>query len=183
MFNRTSAIGSDYKRGTFGNLSQGPSVHLSETHFGFLSEIATFANAAITIDTLVSETSARLDGSSAFKIAHNRWFLAGTEALQRELKAKINPSDASMIDLTHGRTSLMITGPKAEWVLSKLYPIDFSLAMFPIETGLSTTHHNIFTQIYRPYETTFDLFIFRSFARSFWHTLTRASEDNGYEVE
>lgn len=183
MFNRASPIGSDYKKGTFGNLSQGPNVHLSETHFGFLGELATFDHAAISVDKLVLETTARIDGSSAFKNAHNRWFLAGTEALHHELKAKIKPSDASLIDLTHGRTSLMITGERAEWVLSKLYPIDFSPTVFRVETGLSTTHHNIFTQIYRPYENTFDLFMFRSFARSFWHTLTRASEDIGYEVE
>jgi methylglutamate dehydrogenase subunit D len=183
MFNRASPIGSDYKKGAFGNLSRGPSVCLSETHFGFLGELATFDHAASTVDKLVQDTAARIDGSSAFKIAHNRWFLTGTEALQHELKAKVKPEDASLVDLTHGRTSLIIVGQKAEWVLSKLYPIDFSPTVFRVETGLSTTHHNIFTQIYRSDENTFNLFIFRSFARSFWHTLTRASEDNGYKVE
>lgn len=183
MFDRISPLGSEYRKGTFGNLANGPSVHLSETHFGFLGELATFSHAAINVDNTVLQTIENVEGSSGFKIANNRWFLAGSEALHDALRSKLSAEDASIIDLTHGRTSLLITGPKAEWVLSKLYPIDFSLNAFKVETGLSTTHHNIFTQIYRPYEQTFDLFIFRSFARSFWHTLTRASEDSGYAVE
>ncbi|MGL4489698.1 MAG: sarcosine oxidase subunit gamma, partial [Rhizobiaceae bacterium] len=119
----------------------------------------------------------------AFKIASNRWFIAGPESLSDTIKSKLKPSDGSLIDLTHGRASLLIVGPKAERVLSKLYAIDFSVAAFPVDTGMATSHHNIFTQIHRPYPSAFDLFVFRSFARSFWHTLQRAAEEVGYEVE
>ncbi len=183
MSNRVSPIGSEYKKGPSGNLANGPSVHLSETEFGFLGELANFAHAAKIVDELVLQTIESVDGSRGFKIAENRWFLAGSQALHSALKSQLKSDDGSLIDLTHGRTSLLIAGPKAEWVLSKLYPIDFSINTFGVETGLSTAHHNIFTQIYRPSDQTFDLFIFRSFARSFWHTLTRACENNGYEVE
>ncbi len=181
MSDRASPIGPDYKTGTFGNLANGVGVHISETTFGFLGELAAFPDALEKIERLVA-TLSKSDGITAFKIASNRWFLAGPATLHDAIKSKLKSADGSLVDLTHGRTSLLITGPKAEWVLSKLYAIDFSRAAFPPNTGLATTHHNFFTQIYRPYEQTFDLFIFRSFARAFWHTLQRAAEEVGYEV-
>jgi methylglutamate dehydrogenase subunit D len=182
MSDFASPIGLDYKTGRFGNLSKSAGVHLSETRFDFLGELASFADTTAKIDLSVKHIVSATEGASAFKIAANRWFLAGPKSLQDNLGEELDLTQASLIDLTHGRTSLLITGERAEWVLSKLYAIDFSIKAFPVGTGLSTTHHTIFTQIHRPYEKTFDLFVFRSFARSFWHTLTRAAEDVGYEV-
>lgn len=181
MSDRLSALGADFKTGSFGNVVDGIGVHLGETSFGFAGELASFAPEKT--DKLIASLSKGKDISAAFKIAPNRWFLAGGEALREEITAKIKPDEASLFDLTHGRSSLLITGDKATWVLAKLFPIDFDLSAFPIDTGLATTHHGTFTQIYRAYENTFDLFVFRSFARSFWHTLGTASSEVGYQVE
>ena len=73
-----------------------------------------------------------------------------------------------MTDLSHGRTAIRISGPKAEWVLAKFFAIDFSLPAFPVGSGVSTVHHDIFAQIQRTGANQFDLNVFRSFARSFW---------------
>ncbi|MGB8816994.1 MAG: sarcosine oxidase subunit gamma family protein [Rhizobiaceae bacterium] len=181
MSDRLSALGPDFKPGQYGNLADGIGVRLGETDFGFLGELAAFPDAMDKIEKLVATVS-KPEGSAAFKIAANRWFLAGPATLGDSIRAKLKPADGSLIDLTHGRTALRISGSKAGWVLSKLYAIDFSLAAFPVGTGLSTAHHSIFTQVYRRDAQTFDLFIFRSFARSFWHTLQRAAEETGYEV-
>ena len=80
------------------------------------------------------------------------------------------------------RTALRIAGPKAEWVLSKLFAIDFSTENLPQGAGISTNHHEVFAQIQRTGPDQFDIYVFRSFARSFWHTLCRAAEETGYEV-
>lgn len=183
MSNRVSPIGADYKVGKFGNCANGTGVHLSQTEFGFLGELAAFPDFVQGVDTLIGQMISQSKDLTAFKIASNRWFLACPLNVSVEIKRQINSSQASLIDLTHGRTSLLVSGLKAEWVLSKLYGIDFAQSAFPTETGIATTHHGILTQIYRPYDTVFDLFIFRSLARSFWHTLTRAADDVGYEVE
>ncbi len=182
MSDRASPIGKDYMSGKFGNLTNGPGVSLTETHFGFLCELAAFPHAIEKIDKLVAQVSNKTEGAARFKIGANRWFVAGTETLKNNLASKLKTGDGSLIELTHGRTSLQISGPKAEWVLSKLFAIDFSAAEFPVSTGLSTTHHGILAQIHRYDEQKFDLFVFRSLARSFWHTLTRAAENVGYEV-
>ncbi len=181
MSDRLSALGVDFKTGSFGNVSGGVGVHLSETNFGFVGELASFALEKT--DNLIASLRESKDISAAFKIAPNRWFLAGTETLCDTITAPIKPDEASFFNLTHGRSSFLITGEKATWVLAKLFPIDFHLPEFPIGTGLATTHHGTFTQIYRTYENTFNLFVFRSFARSFWHTLGTASSEVGYQVE
>jgi methylglutamate dehydrogenase subunit D len=181
MSDRASPLGTGFKPGRYGNIANGIGVTLSETTFGFLGELAAFAGALDRIEKLVAAVS-KSEESAAFKIAASRWFLAGPATLADAIRARMKSADGSVVDLTHGRTSVRVSGPKAEWVLSKLYAIDFSLAAFPVETGLSTTHHSIFTQIYRRDAQNFDLFLFRSLARSFWHTLQRAAEETGYEV-
>ncbi len=181
MSDRASALGADFKPGQYGNLTGGVGVTLGETDYGFLGELAAFSDALDKIERLVASVT-KSESVNAFKIASNRWFLAGPATLADTIHAKLKPAEGSLIDLTHGRTALRISGPKAEWVLSKLYAIDFSPGAFAVGTGLSTAHHSIFTQIYRRDAQTFDLFVFRSFARSFWHTLQKAAEETGYEV-
>jgi methylglutamate dehydrogenase subunit D len=181
MSDRASPLGAEFKPGQFGNLANGVGVMLSEPQYGFLGELAAFHASMGTVAKLAG-AAADSPGAIAFAIAANRWFLAGQEGMLATVRAKLVPADGSLTDLSHGRTCMRISGPKAEWVLSKLYAIDFSQAAFSAGTGLSTTHHSIFTQIYRHDEETFDLFVFRSLARSFWHTLRRAAEETGYEV-
>jgi methylglutamate dehydrogenase subunit D len=184
MSNRQSALGADFEAGAHGNIARGVGVHLSETNFGFIGELASFAPEKT--DKLIASLRKSLDSkdiSAAFKIAPNRWFLSGSEALRDAIASKIKADEASLFDLTHGRSSFLITGEKATWVLAKLFPIDFDLTAFPIQSGVATTHHGTFTQIYRAYENTFELYVFRSFARSFWHTLSTASTEVGYVVE
>ena len=72
----------------------------------------------------------------------------------------------TVTDLSHGRTAIRISGPKAEWVLAKFFAIDFALPAFPEGAGRSTAHHDIFAQIQRTGAEQFDLYVFRSFARS-----------------
>jgi sarcosine oxidase subunit gamma len=104
------------------------------------------------------------------------------ESLSEALTKAISPETGTVTDLSHGRTAIRISGPKAGWVLAKFFAIDFSLVSFPVGAGRSTVHHDIFAQIQRSASDQFDVYVFRSFARSFWHALCRASEEVGYEV-
>lgn len=181
MSDRTSPLGAEFKPGNHGNTANGIGVTLGETKFDFVGELAAFASGMPAVEKL-ADTALKVKGATVFQISANRWMLAGPDALRETIAASLKPADGSLVDLSHGRTGLTVSGPKAERVLSKLYAIDFALAAFPTGTGLSTAHHTIFTQIHRDDEQTFTLFIFRSFARAFWHTLQRAAEETGYEV-
>ena len=105
------------------------------------------------------------------------------EELAAVFAREVTPAIGTVTDLSHGRTAIRIAGPKAEWVLAKFFAIDFALPAFPVGAGRSTVHHDIFAQIQRTGADQFDLYVFRSFARSFWKALCHASEEVGYEVQ
>jgi methylglutamate dehydrogenase subunit D len=123
------------------------------------------------------------DGRSAFGIAPGRFLVVDPqEGTAAALKVAVPPSVGTITDLSHGRTAIRMSGPKSEWVLAKFFAIDFSLPAFPEWAGRATAHHDIFAQLQRTGPEQFDVYVFRSFARSFWTALCHASEEVGYEV-
>ena len=123
------------------------------------------------------------NGNAAFGFAPGRFLVVDHDGgLGSRLKEAVPAATGTVTDLSHGRTAIRISGPKSEWVLAKFFAIDFALAAFPQGAGRSTAHHDIFAQIQRTGAQQFDLYVFRSFARSFWTALCHASEEVGYEV-
>lgn len=123
------------------------------------------------------------DTKAVFGFAPGKFLVVDQEeGLAAALGRAIGPTIGTVTDLSHGRTAIRIAGPKAEWVLSKFFAVDFALPAFPLGSGLSTVHHDIFAQIQRTGAGQFDIYVFRSFARSFWTALCHASEEAGYEV-
>jgi len=121
---------------------------------------------------------------SAFGFAPGRYFVVSPSAdLEDRLRKAIPLETGTIIDLTHGRTAIRVKGPWSEWVLSKLFAIDFSEHGFPAGFGRATLHHDIHANIQRIDAETFDLYVFRTFARSFWQTLGHAAAEVGYRVE
>jgi methylglutamate dehydrogenase subunit D len=181
MSDRISALGADFKPGRYGELSGGPGVTLSETDFESVMQIVAFENALETTTQLVRDAANKTGGLS-FSTARNRWLVAGPASLRDALLPRLDTASASLVDQTHGRAALNVKGTRMEWVLSKLFAIDFRLNAFHAGTGVATMHHDIFAWIYRGTDDSFSVFVPRSFARSFWHTLCRAAEEVGYEV-
>ena len=120
---------------------------------------------------------------AAFGFAPGKFLVADQdEGLAAAFAKAVAASTGTVTDLSHGRTAIRTAGPKAEWVLAKFFAVDFSLPALPVGSGLSTVHHDIFAQIQRTGPDRFDVYVFRSFARSFWGSLCHASEEVGYEV-
>jgi len=123
------------------------------------------------------------DTKAAFGFAPGKFLVVDQEeGLAASFSAAVLHATGTVTDLSHGRTAIRIAGPKAEWVLAKFFAVDFSPTALPLGSGLSTVHHDIFAQIQRSGADRFDVYVFRSFARSFWNALVHASEEAGYEV-
>lgn len=193
MVERESPLGSAFRPGTYGNLVNGTGVILSEARPASILEAAAWPGkkaalaAAIADVTGLSLSAAPGAGAvgeeaSAFSIGPQRFLVYGKAELAARLEAAVALDTGTVTDLSHGRTALRVAGPAAEWVLAKLFAIDFSLAAFPEKEGRATVHHDIFAQIQRTGADRFDIFVFRSFARSFWRDLCDAAEEVGYEV-
>jgi heterotetrameric sarcosine oxidase gamma subunit len=183
-----------WRPGSHGNFADGVGVVLSETQPGSIVQIAAWHGeekaviAAIRTATGLSLQDGAgggivADGKAAFGIAPGKFLVVSDdEGLADSLLQAIPINLGTVTDLSHGRTTLRVAGPKAEWVLAKFFAIDFSLPAFPLGSGISTNHHDIFAHIQRSGPDRFDLTIFRSFARSFWTAICHASEEVGYEV-
>lgn len=183
-----------WKPGTHGNTASGIGVVLTETQPGSIVQVAAWPGqekkmiAAIRSVTGLALADgagggAANDTRAAFGIAPGRFLIVDQgEGLAATFSDAVTSQTGTVTDLSHGRTALRISGPKAEWVLAKFFAIDFALPAFPVGSGIATVHHDIFAHIQRTDADQFDLYVFRSFARSFWTALCHASEEVGYEV-
>ena len=195
MVEQLSPLGDAWRPGSYGNFLGGVGVTLSETRPDSIVEVACWPGHEATLIARIAEATGlslgETPGSGAvagarrgFGIAPGRFLLVDeAEGLAGLLSAAVAIDLGTVTDLSHGRTAIRIAGQKAEWVLSKLFAIDFAIAAFPPGHGRATVHHDILAAIQRTGSDRFDLCVFRSFARSFWQTLGHAAEDVGYEVK
>lgn len=194
MAEQISPLAPVYLHGRHGNGEGGPGVTLTETRPGSIVQIGAWpgreaavlaaATAVLGVPLANLPRAGAVSGHRAiFGIGPGLWLASDqVEDLGNRLSAAIEPQDGTVTDLSHGRIALRIAGPQAEWVLAKLFALDFALAAFPVEAGRATAHHDIFVQLQRTREDAFDLYVFRSIARAFWNSLCHAAEEVGYEV-
>jgi heterotetrameric sarcosine oxidase gamma subunit len=191
MAEMLSALAPAYAPGRHGSMANGAGVTLSEQQPGSIVQVAAWPGHDAALRAAIAKATglkiAEAPGSgaaaktgAAFAFAPGRWLVVGdNEGLASALSTAIGDS-GTVTDLSHGRTALRIDGAKAEWVLAKLFAIDFGA--IAVGNAVSTNHHEIFAQIQRTGPSRFDLYVFRSFARSFWTVLCGAAEEVGYEV-
>ncbi|MBZ9676033.1 sarcosine oxidase subunit gamma family protein [Mesorhizobium sp. ES1-1] len=195
MVERQSPLEPDFHVGSHGNFEHGVEVILTETRPDSIVQLAAWpGEEKMLIAAIRTVTGLALpDGAgagvsdgvkSAFGFAPGKFIVAGeAEGLADAFAKVVTPVIGTVTDISHGRTAIRIAGPKAEWVLSKFFAIDFALTAFAVGAGRSTVHHDIFAQIQRTGTDQFDIYVFRSFARSVWKALCRASEEVGYDVQ
>lgn len=195
MVEIASPLGDALAPGSHGNLADDAGVTITELRPGSIVEVAawpgteaallTAIKAATGLSLSAEPGSGAVKGEkSAFGIGPGRFLLVdAAEGLAAAIKAQLPVETGTVTDLSHGRTAIRIEGRQAGWVLAKLYAIDFSPAAFPVSAGKAAAHHDIATQMQRVGDDAFDLYVFRSFARSFGTVLGHAAEEVGYVVK
>jgi methylglutamate dehydrogenase subunit D len=180
--------------GTHGNAAGGIGVVLTETQPGSIVQVAAWPGQEKKLIAAIGNVTGLAlpdgagggvadDSKAAFGFAPGRFLIVDqSEGLAAAFSGTLTSEVGTVTDLSHGRIALRISGSKAEWVLAKFFAVDFSATAFPVGSALSTTHHDVFTQIQRTGAEQFDLYVFRSFARSFWNALCRGATEVGYEV-
>jgi methylglutamate dehydrogenase subunit D len=102
-------------------------------------------------------------------------------ALYDELRVRLN-GIASVLDQSHGRVIIRISGSKSRNVLAKGTAIDLHADEFPVSKSAVTQMAHVGVHITRTDENAFELSVFRGFAESFWEWLTLQAEEFGYQV-
>jgi sarcosine oxidase subunit gamma len=192
---RLSPLEPVYRPGLHGQSERGAGVTLSQVKAGSILQLIAWPGEEKRMIALIRSVAglslpdaagggAAGETSAAFGFAPGKFTVVGeAEGLADAFRKAIKPAVGTVTDLSHGRTIIRISGRKAEWVLAKLFAIDFALPAFPLGAGRSTAHHDVFAQIQRVDAESFDIHVFRSFARAFWLLLCRSSEEVGYEVQ
>ncbi|MCX7380371.1 MAG: hypothetical protein NT133_02905 [Alphaproteobacteria bacterium] len=153
---------------------------------GRAEDAAAAIKAAYGFDLPSPGRSAGGDALAALWVQPDGWFLIaprGAEgALARAVKAAVGDA-GSVIDQTHGRSVITLSGARATWVLAKECRVDLHPAAFgPGRVASTQIAHLACTIHQRDAAPTYDLIVFTTFAKSFMESLTHAAEETGYVV-
>jgi len=88
----------------------------------------------------------------------------------------------TVLDLSHSRTHVRMTGAQAQVCLNRLIPIDLRLNACPMGSVMSTSLHHVAITIWLSESGAYELFIPRGFALSLWEVLTKTATQFGSEI-
>lgn len=134
--------------------------------------------------TLPTEAhGAILEGKhSALWLGPNRWLFLSTEDCRAVLHKALD-GIAAVIDQSHGRTVLELSGPSVTALLSKGCSLDFHPSAFPPGRCKATYFAHLSVLIQRLEEQRFRLYLPRSFAASGWEWVLDAASEYSLIVE
>jgi len=125
------------------------------------------------------------EGTAAICIGPHRWLVVEQERrdLYDLIRAATDTRQAAVIDQSHGRIGLRLSGPNVRDLLSKGTSIDLRPARFPAGCGTATRLER-FTVVLHCIETEcFDLFALRSYAVSLYEWLLDAAIEFGCRID
>ncbi len=113
------------------------------------------------------------------------WLAVSGSASPRDwlatLRAALADTDASVTDLSHGRTVVNVSGPCAAELMLKGCPLDIESMR---EDDSATSLHGALTvHIHCRGAAGFDLYVYRSFGRALWEQLEEGALEFGLLVE
>jgi heterotetrameric sarcosine oxidase gamma subunit len=113
--------------------------------------------------------------SAALRIEPLKWWLYGVEA------PEVDAEQGSTLDISHSRTQIRISGPKAASLLNRHLSLDLREQSFPVGSVASSVMHHVGVTLWRS-EKGYELFIPRGFALSLWEGLLDSAKQFGVEV-
>jgi len=125
-------------------------------------------------------------GLTALPIQPDAWVLVseprGEGILAAEVKRAVGVS-GSVVDQTHGRCVVGLTGDRAPEVLSRMCRIDLHPAVFGPGKIAVTPMAELFCVLSHGPASHYEMIVFSTFADSFLHSVITAAATTGYEIE
>lgn len=147
------------------------------------NKIAKAVKAALGLALPTEAHGAVLEGEhSALWLGPNRWLILSAEDCGRELHQALD-GIAAVIDQSHSRTAVEISGSSVTALLSKGCSLDFHPAAFPAGRCKATHFAHLSILIQRLSEDSFRLYLPRSFSASAWEWLTDAASEYSLTVD
>lgn len=125
-------------------------------------------------------------GIVVFSTGPDRWLIVRPKSnriLASEVLDRLRPEDASVVDLGAGRRVFAIAGPRCRDVLAKFLPLDLTASRFPPGRCAQSAMGHISVLVHAPRADTFEIFVYRGFARHLWEMLTDGAREYGVEAQ
>ena len=189
---RVSALAGHNNPGKFGTLDPDGQVGVVLEDVGdlLLSQVAVWPDSLDAVGAEVADglgigaapgpcqaqEAADSGGSIAMlRIEPMKWWLYG--APEPELDAE----KGMTLDLSHSRTHIRITGPRAQDFLNRFLPLDLRDASFPVGSVASSVIHHVGVTLWHS-SLGYEMFIPRGFALSLWEGFVESAQQFGLEV-
>lgn len=169
-------------------------IDLRERPIGALVQVVAWPDTVERLEATVSSltgvavpkgpgASAGNERTAIMNIGPGRMLIDSVDArLPASLAEQIPAELGAVTDLGHSRTAFRVSGPRAARLLSKGLIIDTDLARWPVFGTVTSAIHGIGVIARRGAEDSFDLYVYRGFALSFWEWLRGAAGETGYRV-
>ena len=186
MLDRLSPLAHDLKPGRYGAQSDAP-VILGERPIASLWQIAGWADfdaaaapalAACGFDAANDyRTSVTNGDATAYRIAPDRILIEGAPDLD-----SFATDALTVLDLSHARTAITLSGPKARTLLSQLTSVDMSAASFDVGHFVQTGMHHIGVLLKCVGPDRFEILVPSTWAATLWDAICVNAMPLGYEV-
>ncbi|MBS38579.1 MAG: hypothetical protein CMO26_21975 [Thiotrichales bacterium] len=114
-----------------------------------------------------------------------RWLVVSQshtpDNLIAELEQRLDASDSTVTDLSHARTVARVDGPKGVELLCKLCPLD--IERMPVTASSTSLIGQLTVQIHRRTNTSFDMYVFRSFGVALFESLIDEAREFGIHID
>ena len=189
MDNRDSALKGNYHVGKSGILldSETAGVTLQDIHGLTLYQVAAWADTMAAVGAQIASKvgieqapgpcrAVGVDTKAALRIEPMKWWLYGTEA------PELDAEQGAVLDISHSRTQLRVSGPEAATLLNRFLPLDLREQSFRVGTVASTMIHHVGVTLWRS-DNGYELFIPRGYALSLWEMLVESARQFGLEIK
>jgi methylglutamate dehydrogenase subunit D len=164
-------------------------ITLSERRPGSVVEFAFWDAAAAIPKSIVPggrrepNRAVTTPGHVFLSVAPGRYLAIGQDSgLAERLEAAIPITDGTVVDLTHGRAGLRVTGVPAAALLQKGLSFDLDSHAFPPMSATTGGLHHMAVTVIKLDAETFDVFVMTSLAGSLWDWVTDAAVEFGWQV-
>ncbi len=190
MVERASALEGHNAPRQFGLIGPGgPGIRLSERRLASawliaawperLTETGAAAAKAAGVDAAPGPgASATGPGGTLLRAEPLKWLLVGEDETARPA---LDAADGTVLELSHARTAIHVSGPKALDLMARMVPLDLRPAVFPEGSVANTGLHHLGVTILAR-DGGFDILVLRSFGLAVWETLVESAAQFGAEI-
>jgi heterotetrameric sarcosine oxidase gamma subunit len=167
----------------------GPGIYLSERDIASAWLVAAWPERlAVTGATLALAAgvaaapgpgaSATGPGGTLLRVEPLKWLLISESEIT---DPPVDTADGTVLELSHARTVIHVTGPKVLDLMARMVPIDLRLKNFPEGSVTNTALHHLGVTILAR-DGGFDILVLRSFGLAIWEILIDSAAQFGAET-